>query len=550
LCLVLSCVAASQSSPADKLKLEQLLQHEQWQQLIDAIERVPARDADLDYYYGTALAQLGHFEEARKVFLDGQRLQPQDKRFPTELGGVAYKQKRYSEAASWLHRALRLDPHDAYANDFLATIYFLQGNLEAALKYWNRIGKPQIESVRSEQPLRMDPTLLDRAFAFAPASQLRLPDLLTSKARAAGLGVFPIFRFELAARDDGKFDVGFRAQERNGLGNNKWEALLSVFRGVYYQTIYFDYFNVARSAINVNSLVRWDAQKRRLLASLSGPLEHNPKYRYQLGVDLRDENWDIRSSFSGVAPLLGASNLRRESVSGGITSFNSGRWGWFMCAEVSHRDYRDIFVGSALSPDLLLRGYQLKHTARLNYGLLRVPERRFDSGIELKSQLGSIWSSPTHTFEKLQGTLSGNWFPKMQGDDYVTHGQISAGKIFGQSPFDELFILGLERDNDLWLRAHIGTRDGRKGSAPLGRRYFLANWEIDKNIYNNGFFGATLGPFLDTGKMSGVLQPNLNKWLVDTGVQAKARVMGVGVTFIYGKDLRSGNNAFYVTALR
>ncbi|PYX87740.1 MAG: hypothetical protein DMG68_10750 [Acidobacteria bacterium] len=195
LCLVLSCVAASQSSPADKLKLEQLLQHEQWQQLIDAIERVPARDADLDYYYGTALAQLGHFEEARKVFLDGQRLQPQDKRFPTELGGVAYKQKRYSEAASWLHRALRLDPHDAYANDFLATIYFLQGNLEAALKYWNRIGKPQIESVRSEQPLRMDPTLLDRAFAFAPASQLRLPDLLTSKARAAGLGVFHVFRF-------------------------------------------------------------------------------------------------------------------------------------------------------------------------------------------------------------------------------------------------------------------------------------------------------------------------------------------------------------------
>ena len=29
-------------------------------------------------------------------------------------------------------------------------------------------------------------------------------------------------------------------------------------------------------------------------------------------------------------------------------------------------------------------------------------------------------------------------------------------------------MLGLERDNDLPMRAHIGTRDGRKGSAPGG----------------------------------------------------------------------------------
>ena len=42
----------------------------------------------------------------------------------------------------------------------------------------------------------------------------------------------------------------------------------------------------------------------------------------------------------------------------------------------------------------------------------------------------------------------------------------------GKFPFDELFMLGLERDNDLEMRGHIGTRDGRKGSAPLGRELF------------------------------------------------------------------------------
>lgn len=545
----MSSICRAQETSPDKAKLEQLLQQERWQQVVDDIEHIPTRDADLNYDFGTALAQLGRYDDARRAFLDGLHLRPTDKRFSTELGGVAYRQKHYAEAVRWLHRALHLDPQDAYVNEFLATIYYVQGNIEAAVKYWNHVGKPQIEKVGLAQPLRIDWTLLNRAFAFAPASQLRLPDLLTSEARVDGLGIFPVHRFDLDARDDGKFDINFRAEERNGFGNNKWQALLSVFRGVYYQTIYLDYFNAEQTAININSLVRWDAQKRRILAAFSGPLERNPKYRYQLGLDLRQENWDIRSSFTGSAPLLGASNLRRQAMSGGVTSFNSGRWGWSMGAEVSNRSYRDIFLGSALRPHILLTGYQLKHQAGIHYELLRLPEKRFDSSLQLSSQLGSIWSNPTHTFEKLQASAGGRWFPQMQGDDYATTGRISAGKIFGSTPFDELFMLGLERDNDLWSRAHIGTRDGRKGSAPLGHSYFLSNWEVDKKVYENGFFRVTLGPFLDTGKMSGVLQADLNKWLVDTGVQAKARVLGVGVTFIYGKDLRSGNNAFYVTAL-
>jgi hypothetical protein len=111
-------------------------------------------------------------------------------------------------------------------------------------------------------------------------------------------------------------------------------------------------------------------------------------------------------------------------------------------------------------------------------------------------------------------------------------------------------MLGLERDNDLWLRAHIGTRDGRKGSAPLGRNYFLSNWEIDKHVYGNGIFSVKLSPFLDTGKITGSAGLSSTRWLWDTGVQAKFGVLGVGVTFTYGKDLRSGNNAFYAMTAR
>ena len=152
---------------------------------------------------------------------------------------------------------------------------------------------------------------------------------------------------------------------------------------------------------------------------------------------------------------------------------------------------------------------------------------------------------------KLQGSLVSHWFPQSQGDDYEVQETFRGGKTFGQVPFDELFMLGIEQDNDLWLRAHIGTRDGRKGSAPMGRNYILSNWELNKNVYSNGLMGVKLGPFVDTGKITdstpGLAAP---KWLWDTGVQAKVHVLGIGVTVSYGRDLRSGTGAIYATVGR
>jgi tetratricopeptide (TPR) repeat protein len=546
--------ASQQDSPpatASTQQIPQLFEQERWLQIVHALEPLPDRGPDLDYYYGTALAHLGRWDGARKVLLAGHRLAPRDKRFPLELAGVAFKQKRYSEAATWLRRGLRTDPADAYANDFLGTVYFLQGNVEAALKYWNRIRRPQIESLRPEHPLRIRAALLDRALTFAPASPMLLPDLLTSRERVEGLGVFSATDLRLAARADAKFDVVLNLQERNGWGNNRWLALLSMFRGAAYETVYPEYFNLGRSAMNVTSLVRFDAQKRRLAVDLSAPLHQDPKWRYRVGVDLRNENWEIRDSFTGPAPLLAALNLRREAASAEITSINSGRWGWSAGAELSHRDYRSVNPSTVLTSSLLLQGMQLKQVAQIHYEVWRVPERRLNVRSGASSQLARIWSEPAEAFAKLQGSVSSQWFPKSEGDDYETQVQLRGGGTAGTGPFDELFMLGMERDNDLWLRAHVGTRDGRKGSAPLGRRYFLVNSETDKKIYGNGIFSIKLSPFLDTGRVTdSSLQLASQKWLWDTGVQTKMRVLGMGVTFIFGKDLRSGTSAFYFTTFR
>jgi tetratricopeptide (TPR) repeat protein len=528
-------------------RVQQLFAQQRWDQLAELLAPVHQRSADLNFLYGTALAQLGRWQEAHDAFESGARQRPGDKRFPLELAGVEFKQKQYSNAATYLRRALRLDPHDSYGNDFLGTVYFLEGNLEAALKYWNRVDKPRLAQISTDPVAHLDPTLLDRAFAFAPLSTLKLQELLLTHSRVRGLGVFPTYSFDLLARQDGTFDITFRNWERNGWGHNYKEGLFLLFRGLPFQTINPEFYNLKHEAINFVSMFRWDAEKRRVTAQLSSAFEHNPKFNYQIFTDLRSENWNVQTSFQGPTTLLGSLNLRREAIGANFTSFAGARWHWSAGVEISHRDFRSVIGGPALTPNVLAKGYQLKQAARVDLTLWRSPERRMNLEGGAHSEAGSIWSQPSHTFEKLQGAARFHWLPQAEADDYEMQYQLRAGKTFGDVPFDELFMLGLERDNDLWMHGHIGTRDGRKGSAPLGRNYVLSNWGQDKNIFHRSLFTIKCGPFLDVGKIIDDV-PGLgsHKWLWDTGAQVKAQIFGVRVALSYGKDLRSGNNAFYI----
>jgi hypothetical protein len=552
--LLLWAVQLLGQAPSEGVLLQRakgLLAEQRWQELVDLLRSAPPHSADLDFYYGMGLAQLGRLEEARTAFQDAARLQPKDKRFPLELAGVEFKQRHYARAAHFLRRALQLDPSDSYGNDFLGTVYYLEGNIEAALKYWNRVGKPKVAEVRAEPVPQIRPELLDRALVFAPASILSRSQVLSSDERLRGLGIFRDYKLDLLARADGQFDLVFNNTERNGFGHNKKEALFLSFRGLPFQMLHLEVFNLRHEAMNLISFYRWDAEKRRVLAQFSAPFLRNPQYRYQLVVDLRGENWNIQSSFQGPTTLLGSLNMRREALGVNFSDFVSGRWNWSAGVEISHRDFRSVIPGPALTSELLPKAYQMKQLSQADVQLWQFPERRLTLESTISSQAGRIWAQPRHSFEKLQGAVRLQWFPEPQGDDYEIHHQLRVGKTFGNLPFDELFMLGVQHDNELWMRGHIASRDGRKGSGPMGRNYFLSNWELDKNAYRRGPFDVKAGPFVETGKITDPI-PGLgsHKWLWDLGAQAKVRIFGIGVVFSYGKDLRSGNNAFYVSMLR
>src|SRR5205814_9983892 len=131
---------------------------------------------------------------------------------------------------------------------------------------------------------KLAPVLVDRAFACAPAAVLDRRDFLATQARIEFLDRFPKYRLDLEPRPDGEFDVLFRASERGG-----WGELLSTLSGVPYQTVTPRL--VVRSGVSITSLVRWDKQKRRASATVSGPLGGNASLRYRFFADGRNENW-------------------------------------------------------------------------------------------------------------------------------------------------------------------------------------------------------------------------------------------------------------------
>ncbi len=491
-----------------------------------------------------ALAHLSRFEEARQALETGRGKAPSDKRFSLELAGIAFKQGDSRESKRQLEHALRIDPLDPYGNDFLATLYLLQGNLEASLKYWNRVGKPRIEIVRVVPPPRMDPVLLDRILVFSPASCLTLRELASTRERLEFTDVFPAHRFELAPRQDGSFDLLLHVLERDRWGGSVAGRLLSLLREVPYQTIHFDLFNIRGLAANLESFYRWDAQKRRVFVSFSSPLRGDPRWRFRLWLDGRNENWNIPRS---TTPIL--FKLRKLELGAGLASAVNDRWEWNTGVSVLERRFIQPFAVDSVPSSLLSRGPVLKYEAGLRR-MFDLPEKRLEAKTDADLQLDKDLSGEAGRYLKASWGLDWKWFPEAQGYDYGFSGRLRAGRIFGEPPLDELYSLGTERDNDLYMRGQPGTIEGMKGAGPLGRSFVLLNNEVDKIVHHGAFWSISLGPFLDSGRAFESLDiPGSRRWLWDAGVQSKVTILR-GLTFAisYGWDLRTGRGAFYSSA--
>src|SRR5258708_17132040 len=168
-----SACAVNTTDDAQRLQsVKQLYEQKKWEEVLRGAQGPPQQSADFDYYAGMALSHLERWAEARDAFSNGARKEPLNLRFLTERAGAEYKLKDFYAAKRDLRRSMRLDPSDSYVAEFLGTIYLLEGNLEAALKYWNLINKPRLAAVEAIPQPKTTKLLLDRAVLFPPPGVL------------------------------------------------------------------------------------------------------------------------------------------------------------------------------------------------------------------------------------------------------------------------------------------------------------------------------------------------------------------------------------------
>lgn len=552
LCLFLPLgVLAQTSNPAgEKIsEIKRMYEAGNWNGVVRSVAASPDEPGELLLYRGLALVHLERWEEAKEAFAAGREKAPGDTRFLIELAGIAYREKQFPEAKRELRRALGMNSGDQYANNFLAAIYFQEGNLEAALKYWNRAGKPKLDDLTFEPELRLRPLVVDRTFSFSRGGVWEREQYLAAEARLRALDLYPGGLFELRAHDDGSFDLGFHAAERNGWGSTKREGLLSLVRDLPYQGIDPEFYNLDRAGVNWVSTYRWDNEKRRVFTEVAAPVHENPAARYRIYFDGRNENWNISNTFAPGNASLVRLNVEKAAAGAEMLFIEDGRWQWKAGVEYSYREFRNLYGIPSEAAPFFTGGSAIVLRSNVERWLIRFPERRFTLHSEGSGEFGRFFSDPLGKYGRLEGTLAAHWMPKARGNDYETQVNLRGGRTIGDVPFDELYTLGFDRDTPLWLRGHPGLQDGEKGNAPLGRNYVLVNAETDKIVYRNGIFTVKAGPFLDTGKTydpSGYF--GSPKWLWDTGAQTKIRVLGgVQIVLGYGKDLRSGRNSFFTT---
>src|SRR4029077_12545264 len=255
--LALGIPAFAQDSASEQARLpaaKSAFDAGHWEEAAKLAQGPKDQSPELDFLGGLSLARLEKWDEAKLAFEAGFRKSPGDSRFLVELAGIAYKQKDFQTAKNELHAALRLDPRDPYSNEFLATVYFLEGNLEAALKYWNPENKPRLRSVAFAPSLRLKQSLQNRALAFNAPQVLSVDALLATQSHLDNLGVFSTRRIQVTPAESGNYDLTLHLVERNGWGDSKLQGIVSLLSGLPYATVYPEFYNLDRDAVNLTSL--------------------------------------------------------------------------------------------------------------------------------------------------------------------------------------------------------------------------------------------------------------------------------------------------------
>lgn len=188
-----------------------------------------------DFDRALSAAAAGRMGEADRLLIESDCRD--DPVFLRELAGVRLRRGRIDEAAELAGRALRLAPDDAHTARTLATALYVNGEPEAALEAWNRVGEPTVDLVRVAGLRRVSHRPVARQLGIRGGDRLTPRSLRLARRHLDDLPAVARSRVEFTPTGGGRADVVAGLAERAGLPDAPVPVAATVVRAAIYREI-------------------------------------------------------------------------------------------------------------------------------------------------------------------------------------------------------------------------------------------------------------------------------------------------------------------------
>lgn len=500
----------------------------------------PTPDAYL--LLGTAYANMKEYPKAEDILQEGSERYPVDPRFANALADLYLENKDTKAAKAALRRALTVDPKNSYASDLLATIDMSEGEVQSALRAWNKTGRPVVHDILHNYYLSFGSWVVRKAVALHPAEVLRYSEWKTTESRLLETENFANAGLEIEPTPiPDQYNAIVRTTTKT---NTVGDFVFNLVKGLPLETSYLDVWNIGNSGINFNANYRWEADRRRMEGQLKIPVPLKGLLHLELGNTWRSERWNLspnirtealpRARFNYKANIL---RLRvkqiphyRFDIGGGV-------------------EYRNRAASGNL-PELLTDG---RNTGKFSLETnLRLLDRRYQNRLHLEGFVARRSILGDNNFSGGVAELN-NRFTFSRDSRSFLDWTLKGGTSRGRLPVEDYFVLGLDTNPRNLLRGHTASDHGTYGRGPMGTDFVLLNMDIERriailplfDIFNIPFLTVKWEVFLDGAK---TFDKNRifkqGKLWVDTGASLKFETPTQSFNLVYGRSLRDGSAVF------
>jgi hypothetical protein len=494
--------------------------------------------ADAYVYLGISYANIREWQRAEDTLRAGALRYPQDPRFPNELAGVYLAANDIDRARQSLKQALEIDPMNKYASDLLATVDMSMGNVEGALKGWNKDNRPLIEDVLHNGHIEFENWTIAKASTFHSGEILTWGKWRTTEVRLRETNIYSNAGLEIEPTPDpDRYTAVIRTSAKT---NSTEQLIIPAMEAVFFQSPTLRFWNLGNSATSLRLNYRFATNRHRAEVGIFAPLPLPGILFFEATGAYRSERWDIsrpaidtgtdhrfRFQSTGVrAKVKHIPNYRFELGAGFEYRNRTASGSQPGLALDSRNTGKVLFDASVLFSDRRFR-------SRI-HGEGFIARRNFLSDIDYSG-----------------GTVEWNNRYALDADGRNSI-EVTAktGTSRGELPIDDYFVLGVRERTDNLLRGHdTVSREGHYGRSPMATSFTLVNATYDRQIRRLPFFNVLNFPYVDlkwlvfvdgarTFDRAHVFEEG--KILVDVGGGFKLETPTRTFNLIYGRSLRDG----------